>query len=530
MYIACWCIEVEVLKVCPFCNAEIPEESVYCLNCASVLNERKVFLAVKDNKNKKAPILFSNKKIMSAVAVLLSFAIIVSSCIFALRSSKDDVPKAEEKNPIIEDNRDNATDNDEQDTVSDSNTETTTEKQGLLDKLFGKDEDETNNSESSETTTKKQSFLDKIFGNDKEDETTNSSTSTTEPETTTKPEETTESTTNKVEDSTTTSTTTSTTESTTESTTIPVSDTEFCTFEYEVYMFNEIKNIQYVRIKKYTGNAKNVIVPSKIDGFYVANIAKYAFSNNDNIETVSFEEDSSQPLLSLSAECFYKCANLHTINIPVKTMGMSVSSIQKCYKMSKITVTNTNYKFEDGKLYCKKSYSNWRLIYWCPATATETYTVPSWCEGIEYACNLNELSNLKTINVHKDCTMFPSGGYIHKNLENIYIDDANSYGYDVNGVAIYTGANSSTTYAVFPGSNKTKDFTIPDNVKLYVSASFYTNPYLETLRISKNAQYTNESELFTNSIFTNLKNVYIQDGHENEEYIRKKFKGNIYTY
>lgn len=513
------------MKVCPFCNAEIPEESIYCLNCASVLNERQVFPVVKEKKEKTV-ILLTRKKIMSAVAVVLSLVIVISSCLFALHSSRNDTPKTEEKKttlvPVTEENGESVTDaNGEQVFEVTEITESTTEKQGLLDKLFGKDEGETKDNNASETTTKKQSILDKIFGNDEAVENTTSSTST-EPEATTKAESSTEVITDESETS-----STSTTESTTESTTFPVSDTEYCSFEYEVYQWNS--TTQAVRITKYTGNAKDVIIPSKIEGLYVYSVKAYAFSNNDFIETVSVEDDSTWPLFSFESSAFYNCSQLHTINLPISKTSFGVSILEKCYSMKTINMNKTNYKFEDGKLYYKSNFG-WVLLYWCPATGTETYTIPSWCVGIEYACNLDEISELKTINMHNDCTMFPSGGYIHKNLENIYIDDENPNGYDVNGVAIYTGANSNTRYAVFPGSNKTTDFTIPDNTKLYVAASFYTNPYLETLRIAKNAEYTNKAELFTNSIFTNLKNIYIQSGHENEEYIRSKFKGNIYTY
>lgn len=508
---------MDVLKVCPFCGAEIPEEAIYCLNCSSILNERQSFPSVKvKNKKKKSIAVIPRKKIMGIIAIVLSVVIILSSCFFAIKSTRDNEPSKEKMKttlaPVMKENGESVTDeNGEQVFEVIEVTVAITKKQGLLDKLFGKDETESADNVS-ETTTKKPNILDKIFGNE------STTTSTTEPKATTSTT-TTETTTKKAEFSD--------TETTTKSVTIPASGNDSCTFEYGYYQFNS--NTKYVTITKYTGNAKNVIIPSKIDGLYVYKVASYAFNNNDFIETVSLEDDPTWPLFSFSSSAFYNCSKLHTINLPIYNTNFDTTTIEKCYSMKRISMINPDYKFEDGKLYRKGNYG-WLLIYWCPATATETYTVPSWCFGIEYACNLKEISTLKTINMHKDCTMFPSGGYIHKNLENIYIDDGNPNGYDTNGVAIYTGANSSTTYAVFPGSNKTKDFTIPDNAKLYVAASFYTNPYLETLRVSKNAQYTNKSELFTNHIFTSLKTVYIQNGHENEDYIKNTFKGNIYTY
>ena len=197
------------MKACPFCGAKVPEEAIYCLNCSSVLNERQVFPKVKDKK-KKAIAVIPRKKFMGIVAIVMSVVIIFSSCIFAIKSTRDSEPNKGTPettlSPVTEENGENVT-NENGEPVFEviELTDTTTEKQGLLDKLFGKDETEKSDA-SSETTTKKQSIIDKLFG----DETT--TLPTTKPEATTSTT-TTETTTNQSETSSTTSTTEITTES-----------------------------------------------------------------------------------------------------------------------------------------------------------------------------------------------------------------------------------------------------------------------------------------------------------------------------
>ena len=188
---------MNVLKVCPFCGDKIPEEAIYCLNCSSVLNDRQALPTVKvKSKKKKAIAVIPRKKIVGIVAIVLSIAIIFSSCLFAIKSTKDNNPNKEKPEttltPMTEENGESVTnENGEQIFEIIEVTETTTEKQGILDKLFGKDEteqetkDDESTSEKSETTTKRQSFLDKLLGVDEEIN-KESSTSTNKNETTTK--------------------------------------------------------------------------------------------------------------------------------------------------------------------------------------------------------------------------------------------------------------------------------------------------------------------------------------------------------
>ncbi len=501
---------MDVLKVCPFCGAKIPEEAIYCLNCSSVLNERQSFPAVKvKDKKKKAIAVIPRKKFMGIVAIVLSVVIIFSSCLFAIKSTRDDEPSKEKPDttlaPVTEENGESVTDeNGEQVFEVIEITDTTTEKQGFLDKLFGKDETEKSDS-SSETTTKKPNILDKLFG----DETT--TFSTTEPEATTSTPTTTESTTNKTETSTTESTTTSNSQSSVED------------FEYVEYSSNKM----HLSITKYNGNDEHVVIPATYDGKFIVEIKKETFKDNDKVKTVTFADDEDRPYLWINAHCFYNCPNLHTINMPDENLGIHAGFAQKCYSMKTITLKNSQYRFDNGGLYAGNGRL-WELRYMCPASAPEIFTIPSWSAGIDSASNLSECTNLRVIYCHEYVTIFPHQSIVPSNLEAIYVDDNNQNGYDVNGIAFKLNSNDGRYICTYPPKNTTKDFTLPENSLLY--SQYVKNPYLETLRIEQTADLFSYTYISSKWAFTNLKTIYIKSGHKNEASIKKDFYGTVYTY
>lgn len=503
------------MKSCPFCNAELPEEAIFCLNCASILNKRKVFPTPKEKK-KKGFMLFPHKKIRSIVAVVLSILIVTSSCLFAINNTEDTPPKTEEKKttliPVTEENGESVTDdNGEQVFDVAEITETTTEKQGLLDKLFGKDEDESKDNEASETTTKKDSWIDKIFGDDEE---TTTISSTTEPEATTN---------SPVAEPTTDNTVVSSTTSTTETLTTSSTQSSVEDFEYVEYSSNSM----HLSITKYNGNDEHVVIPATYDGKFIVEIKKETFKDNDTIKTVSFADDEDRPYLWINGHCFYNCPNLHTINMPDENLGIHAGFAQKCYSMKTITLKNSQYRFDNGGLYASNG-SYWELRYMCPASAPEIYTIPTWSSGIDSASNLSECNDLRVIYCHEYVSIFPHQTVVPANLEAIYVDDKNENGYDVNGIAFKYNNSDGRYICTYPPKNTTKDFTLPDNSLLY--SQYVKNPYLETLRIEQNAELFSPTHIVSKWAFTNLKTIYIKSGHKNESTIKKDFYGTVYTY
>ena len=513
MHIVCWHIGVDVLKACPFCGAKIPEEAIYCLNCSSVLNERQSFPTVKvKDKKKKTIAVIPRKRFLGIIAIVLSIVIFFSSCIFAIKSARTNEPSKEKPettlSPVTEETGENVTDqNGEQVFEVIEVTDATTEKQGLLDKLFGKDETEKSDVPS-ETTTKKPSILDKLFGNE-----TTTSPTTTESEATTSTTTVTESTTNKTETST----------STTESTTTSSSQSNAKDFEYVEYSSNKM----HLSITKYNGNDEHVVIPATHDGKYIVEIQKNTFKDNDRVKTVTFADDEDRPYLWINPSCFSNCPNLHTINMPDENLGIHAGFANKCYSMKTINLKNNQYRFDNGGLYASNG-KLWELRYMCPASAPETFTIPSWSSGIDTASNLKECSNLRAIYCHEYVTIFPHQSIVPSNLEAIYVDDANQNGYDISGIAFKLNSSDGRYICTYPPKNTTKDFTLPENSLLY--SQYVKNPYLETLRIEQTADLFSPTYIASKWAFTNLKTIYIKSGHKNEATIKKDFYGTVYTY
>lgn len=495
-----------VLKSCPFCGAKVPEEAIYCLNCSSVLNERQVFPKVKDKK-KKAIAVIPRKKLMGIIAIVLSVVIIFSSCIFAIKSTRNDEPSKEKPEttlaPVTEYNGENVTnENGEQVFEVIELTDTTTEKQGLLDKLFGEDETEKSDV-SSETTTKKQSIIDKLFG----DETT--TLPTTEPEATTSTT-TTETTTNKTE----TSSTTSTTEITTES-------NEEYSFEYTV------ESDGYVTITGYSGNASVVTIPAKIEDKCVTEIAKGAIANDSKITKIIFESRTKH--IDLYDAAFLNLSSLTTLDMGGGYYTVWGHFVADCPVKNIINISKYHTFYEGGL------YSNKELIYFCENPCYSEINIPEWSVGIRNGYSLKYNDNVKVINAHKDITYLPqSYNWYNEALEAINIEAGNSRYISKDGVLFYNAVSSDTrfSYSIYPYSKKDKTFVMPENCVLKSrSSNLVTNPYLETLYIpaSSSLGYS-DSEWFYDTAFNNLKSVYIAEGHSQYDNISKTFTGNIYTY
>ncbi len=495
MHIVCWHIGVDYLKVCPFCKAELPEEAIYCLNCATVLNERQSFPAVKVKKDKSL-IAVPRKKILGIVAIILSVAIVFSSCIFAIKSTRNNEPNKDKPEttlaPVTEENGESVTDeNGEQVFEVIEITDTTTEKQGLLDKLFGV-----------ETTT----------------------SPTTEPEATTNPT-TTESTTNKTEDPVTTTT------STTESTTLGNTYSSDEDFQYEPYSNSTTK----ISITKYTGNASYVTVPVYIDGLMVVEIQSDAFKDNDNIKTIDIP-DSDRAYIWLRNNCFNNLSSFENLNLYANDIGMYGKFALYC-PIKNIHVTSWQYKFVDGALYQWNS-SVWEFIYFAGNPCYSVLNLADWCTGIEGSHNLKYADNLKVINVSKETSFVPTSySSYNQNLEAINVEAGSSKFYSKDGVLFYKGSTDTDFKgSIYPYGKKDKVFVMPSGdvgytLSVGTTSNGATNIYVEEIHIPANCNLERADYLSTYStLFPNLKKIHISEGHSQYTTIRKTFTGEMQTF
>ncbi|MBQ8182328.1 MAG: leucine-rich repeat protein [Clostridia bacterium] len=506
-------------KNCPKCGKEIPEEAAFCLNCFSPVgvrvaqkqkNKPSFFLLIRSSVSK----IVKNRRFWLSLAGATVFLFVMGICIFVMKTFNSSPALKSPDTTIINVTETVALTESDGEAVTDENGEQvfeiveitkaltlapeSTEKQGLLDKLFNDKTTEnknTTNTSQTEETTEKKGFWESLFGSD----------STTQTETAVS------STQNSVENTQESSTKPSVTETattpiTTEPQTTEPVQTPVTDFEYTL-------SDKYATIKKYTGNATHVTVPAVIESKYVVRISSNTFQNNDTIETVTFESNSNQPYLWIESQTFNSCSNLRVINFPETDLGIINNFATNCLSVEKLSVTGYQFKYIDGTLYYNTG-STWKLRWHCPAHPTTTITLPNNCSGFESAINLKEARNVKNIYLSKNTMYFPSTNLLPPNCENVYVDDANPYGYDENGIAFQK--SGSQYLCSYPPKNTTQSLTLPENSLIY--AQHISNPYLKTLYIPGSANIQFEDSILNRSAFSALENLYIGSSHPKADY------------
>lgn len=529
-------------KVCPNCGCQLPEEALFCLNCFHSLaltensknEEKKRFVPLLKLKQNK-------KRLLGYSSALLAFLLIMGICIIAMKTANNAgiILEVDTQTTIIKGTETVAVTDNSGEAVTDKSGEqvfdvievtkvetipvTTTEKQGFFDKIFNtstqknhenkKESDTSVKTTAAAQTTEKpgifDQIIDSVFGDDNENPSTVPTTEqygTTENSSSTPDNVTTPSTTTKPTQATTVTTRpTTTAPSATEAVvTTPVSD-----FEYTL-------SDKYATIKKYTGSASNVLIPAVIEGKAVTRISGNAFQNNNAVQTVTFVTDSIQPYLWVEPQTFNGCSDLRTITFSDTDLGIMNNFAWNCPSIENLHINSAQYKCIDGSLYYN-SGSTWKLRWHCPANSAATITLPSYCTGVESASNLKEAVNVKTINIHSNVITLPHPSILPPNCENVFVDDGNTNAFDINGIAFYKEGGMWAT--LYPSKNRTKSLTLPENTCFY--GQYISNSYLETIYIPKTTKIHSIDKLIEGRMFTSLKNVYIQEGHEKEDYILK---------
>lgn len=299
----------------------------------------------------------------------------------------------------------------------------------------------------------------------------------------------------------------------------------------EVYFETKLtSNEKYVIITKYQGNAKNLKIPAEIDGKYVVEIAKGAIADDSKIESISFLDNSARPYFILDSDCISNLSRLTRISLPDTDLGITNGFAVNCLRLKEIDVDNWQFVFQDGGLYYCNSYDEWALRFICPAGMGKTLNLPSWCIGIEGACNLNEAVSLQYINLHKDCKSFPNSYNIPPSLKEINVENGNTKAFSQNGVMFAKDSQGSYSLSVYPPENPQKEFHIPENTRLTLNGNKYTNKYLETIYIPKSSSFDNQDAVFFRTYFKSLKTIYIENGHTLAEEAKRTFTGTVVVY
>lgn len=520
-------------KSCPNCNKQLPEEATFCLYCYTNLSDTESGAVAVPKKT-------FNKKILSRILIVVAFLVIIGVSVIALKHSVSqpaltpaDTTVITEKQtvPVTDASGEAVTDeNGEQvfDTITVTKTQviTTTEKQGLLDKIFNNETEnkastqanENSSDSNPEKTTEKQSWLDKLFGNDEtqphttepttqESDENKPQTSTTEVVSTSDDtnEKNTDSSSQKgtsssTEKETTKPTGTTTTE--TVSTTAPKQDEDFT--------FTVVNGS--VKLLSYTGNSSVVRVPAEIDGKHVAYLGSNVFSNKSNITSIIFEGASSGSekfYLPANTTVFNSLPNLTTVEFPFETNNYFINSdgstsytysfgtiFSNCPKVSAINFgahINSMHSPSMSRMYSIDGVvfvntSSEISLLWYPVAKTQSdYTVPDNVRKIEKnAFSNNAYLQSVTLSSKVRSVVGPNFRNCSK-LSSFFVAEGNTKFFAENGVLYFPGftINNLPSYGAFyPPAKADTAFSFPHDKTLYLDAyTFCGNPNLKEITI-----------------------------------------------
>ena len=520
-------------KSCPNCNKQLPEEATFCLYCYTNLSDTESGAVAVPKKT-------FNKKILSRILIVVAFLVIIGVSVIALKHSVSqpaltpaDTTVITEKQtvPVTDASGEAVTDeNGEQvfDTITVTKTQviTTTEKQGLLDKIFNNETEnkastqanENSSDSNPEKTTEKQSWLDKLFGNDEtqphttepttqESDENKPQTSTTEVVSTSDDtnEKNTDSfsqkgTSSSTEKETTKPTGTTTTE--TVSTTAPKQEDDFT--------FTVVNGS--VKLLSYTGNSSVVRVPAEIDGKHVAYLGSNVFSNKSNITSIIFEGASSGSekfYLPANTTVFNSLPNLTTVEFPFETNNYFINSdgstsytysfgtiFSNCPKVSAINFgahINSMHSPSMSRMYSIDGVvfvntSSEISLLWYPVAKTQSdYTVPDNVRKIEKnAFSNNAYLQSVTLSSKVRSVVGPNFRNCTK-LSSFFVAEGNTKFFAENGVLYFPGftINNLPSYGAFyPPAKADTAFSFPQDKTLYLDAyTFCGNPNLKEITI-----------------------------------------------
>jgi hypothetical protein len=481
---------------CPKCGRELPDGTVFCLNCFTSLIEKPAEV----NSAKKAGRIVSflrSKYFKIACTAVITLAITVTGALLMKNYIRPTITVAAEDTTLIEVTDENGkavvvalvevTDKSGETVtnsdgskklqtvvpVTNQSGEAVTSKNGQ--QVFEVITQGTGVSPSPSETTTKLGIFGLLF-DDNEDKNKDTGTSATAPKTTEKSEE-------------------STAKPTTQPATQPTNDkTESSDFEYDIYN-------GYVRILKYTGTDKNVNVPAQIDGTAVGYIGSGAFPGD--IRTITFN------------------SNIYTD--PAAT-GHCFSALNKCTELEAVNINNSSkHKSVDGVVFSSDN----ALYYYPVGKKTADYTLPSFCNTL-LSKSIMDNPYIRTFSFSAENSGQYPGSQANNFMGCSSLTAINAKNTDkvksIDGVIYFTGVgNYSTdgiqiskyTQFIFPAGKQVGNYEFPSEYEIYIGEnSFCGNPYITSAKFHNKVCFS-VTKLF-NSKYTpgNLKKYYFPDNTE----------------
>lgn len=488
--------EYEPMKKCPFCNAEMPEEAHICLNCLNICEETQASAIISQGSKKRFAI---SKRTLSNIITAAICVFVVMPCMILPQLGSFANQGAQSAGN---------TNGEAGKSVGSIISRITT----AVKETLGIDDDsaESPAGDSSADTPAADGYNNPTTANGENGHSI-PGVPTTVPGTT-KPASGGSSTTKPTE---------ATTAVKSEDETIPEGKVEYDKWEYT-------ENNGKLTITKYTGSAKTVVIPEKIDGKIIGNINENTFLENNTMQYAVFQDFTTYHNLWVHYHTFYKCGKLKKIVFPKNAdLGILDCFAAECYSLYDIQITNYQYKFVDGALvYYNTNY--WQIYYYCEGYKSDTFTYPEYVQVPGTPNLFKYAKNLKTIYLSSEMTTFFQQ-YDTPYLESVYAKN-NSQFKDIDGVLYKLNSSGKWEVYNYPNNHKAAEFDLPENS--IFNPNILTNKYLKTIKIPASAEISEYTlkHICRGDIFPNLQTVYIENGSSYKSYIKSTFTGKVIVY
>lgn len=296
--------------------------------------------------------------------------------------------------------------------------------------------------------------------------------------------------------------------------------------EYDKWEYTESNG--KLRITKYTGSAKTVVIPDAINGKAVSDIDENTFHENDTMQYAVFKDFETYHTLWIHYHAFNKCGNLKKIVFPKNAdLGILDCFAAECCSLYDIQITSSQYKFVDGALvYYNNNY--WQIYYFCEGYKSDTFTYPEYVQVPGTFSLFKYTKNLKKIYLSSEMTNFLQQ-YDTPYLEAVYANN-NSRFKDVNGVLFKSDSSGKWALLNYPNNNIENEFAMPENCVF--TATNLKNSNLKTIKIPASAQIDEHTLKYICRCysFPNLQTIYVESGSDYTDYIKSTFTGKVVVY
>ncbi len=147
-------------------------------------------------------------------------------------------------------------------------------------------------------------------------------------------------------------------------------------------------------IQKYTGNAKNLVIPEAIDGKKITGINSGAFSGCYNLDSITVP------------------ASITDMDLTYKPFLHDAADLISVY----VDPDNKNYTTKDGVLFNKDMTE---LLYYPPRKPGSSYTVPDGVTDIHLYAFFE--SEFETLNLSHSVTSISNAHYVQNDIEYIHV-------------------------------------------------------------------------------------------------------------